>query len=307
MDRRTLMSTDASESGKRPENEAALNGYFLVNAERLGSVSDELTLVGHLRSLWSFRYFILADARFRAFRTNQDYRLWKAWLVVYPLLEAALYGVMFGLVLRASRGIDNYVGYLLLGICIFNMISRMTSSGLGLVRGSLQVIRSFQFPAAAVVLSNSLRQFLDSLLSIGVAVVAALVFQGGNHFSFRLLGIVPVVILTAVFGTGCMFLAARMTAFVPDIKVVAELFIRAWLFMSAVFYPIERFEGFGAIYTAVRNNPAFVYMDSVRRIVLEGQLPSLMGWVMMVIWALGMLVVGALVFEQSEGRYRTLA
>ena len=301
------MSTDVNKSRKHPDNEAALKGYYLVNSECLGPVSDDLTIVGHLRSLWNFRYFILADARFRAFRTNQDYRLWKAWLVVYPLLEAALYGLMFGLVLRASSGIDNYVGYLLLGICLFNMISRMTSSGLGLVRGSLQVIRSFQFPAAAVVLSNSLRQFLDSLLSIGVAVIAALVFQSGNHFSFRLLGIVPVVILAAVFGTGCMFLAARMTAFVPDVKVIAELFIRAWLFMSAVFYPIERFEGFGAVYTVVRNNPAFVYMDAVRGIVLEGQLPALMSWAMMIIWGFGTLAVGVLVFEGAEGRYRTLA
>lgn len=307
MDRRALMSSDVNESGKRPESQLVLKGYYLVSSASLGSVSDDSTLAGHLRSLWDFRYFILADAKFRAFRTNQDYRLWKAWLVVYPLLEALLYGVMFGMVLRASRGIDNYVGYLLLGICLFNLMSRMTSSGLGLVRGSLQVIRSFQFPAAAVVLSNSLRQFLDSLPSIGVAVVAALVFQSGNHFSFQLLGIVPVVILAAVFGTGCMFLAARMTAFVPDVKAIAELFIRAWLFMSAVFYPIERFEGFGALYTVVRNNPAFVYMDSVRSIVLEGQLPSLMDWLIMTIWAFGTLVVGFLVFEVSEGRYRTLA
>lgn len=257
----------------------------------------------YLGQLWERRFFIVADARYRAFRTAKSYNLWRFWLIAQPLLDAAMYGLIFGFLLKTSRGVDNFLGYLLLGVTFFGLMSSLMSSGQSLIQTSKNMIQTFSFPKAALVLSQSLRYMFDKLPSLLVAVVVGLLAQWGTPLSWTLLLLIPITLLIWIFGTGLMFFVARVTAFIPDFKAVVGIISRAWFFSSGVFFPLERFAHSPVLYKLFAHNPGYIFLDVVRGCVLYSEAPPIATWLTLMSWAFGTFFAGIIFFWQAEERY----
>ncbi|HET6270377.1 MAG TPA: ABC transporter permease, partial [Arthrobacter sp.] len=73
-------------------------------------------LLVYLVQLWNFREFIFYDARARVLNGTRRDRLGSLWLILTPMLNGLTYYVVFGLLLRTDRGIENFVGYLVVGV-----------------------------------------------------------------------------------------------------------------------------------------------------------------------------------------------
>lgn len=276
---------------------------YIVRTEGLKTLELRPGVLEYIRQIRSRWDYIVEDSKAKAFRTQRSYRFWKVWLIVLPMLDAALYGFLFGFLLQTSRGIENFVGYLILGLTYFSFMSRLLKAGSGLVVTNRNLIRAFAFPRAAIVISQSLRYFWDALPAAIVAVLATLVLQWDQPLSWTLVFIVPIYILMFMFGTGLMFLTARLTAFTPDFKVLIDLFSRAWMFSSGIFYSIERFAHRPIIYEVMSWNPAHRFLECVREIIIQGTAPSIVDFGILASWSFGTFLVGFLVFWQSEGKY----
>ena len=71
-------------------------------AEGLTPVGVRPSLSEYIRQLWERRHFIWMDARHRVLSQNSRNRLGSAWLLLKPLMDAAFYFLIFGLVLNIS-------------------------------------------------------------------------------------------------------------------------------------------------------------------------------------------------------------
>lgn len=289
-------------SGKPVDNEFGLSTVPL-DTSGLFNVNRTLSFRAYLQKLWVRREFILADAQVKAFRTTRNYNWWRFWLIASPILEALLYGAIFSILLRTDRGIDNFVGFVILGITVFNIANRMLQGGIGLLEANKSFLQMFNFPHSAVVLSTALRYAIDTIPSFVIAVVAALAFQIGNPISWTVFLVIPLHLLLLIFGTGLMLMSARMTAWLPDTRALLDLFTRGWMFASGIFYPMERFATDPAIYAVFTANPAWRFIDAARALVMEGQSPSLREWGILAAWAIGTFVVGFLYFWKGEAKY----
>jgi teichoic acid transport system permease protein len=85
-------------------------------------------LVSYLARVWQRRHFILAYATARNVSMYTEARLGQLWQVLTPLLNSAVYYLIFGILFKANRGISNYTAYLVTGVFIF--ASRQTRSPL---------------------------------------------------------------------------------------------------------------------------------------------------------------------------------
>ncbi|WP_338026600.1 ABC transporter permease [Corynebacterium haemomassiliense] len=269
----------------------------------LKDVNRPLSLGAYLTELWNRREFVFVDAKVKAFRTTRNYRWWRFWLVASPVLEALLYGAIFGLLLRTSRGVDNFVGFVIIGMTVFAVASRMLQGGFGLLEANRPFLQAFRFPQAAIVLSNSIRYAIDTAPSFYIAVVAAIAFQPGQPLRWTLLLVVPLHILVLVFGTGLMFASARLTASIPDSRALLDLFVRGWMFASGIFYPLERFATDGRVYQIFLNNPAYRFIDAIRLAVMDGVAPTIGEWGYLAAWSFGALLVGLFYFWIGEAKY----
>lgn len=257
----------------------------------------------YVANLWERRHFIVTDARLRAFRTAKSYRLWRFWLIAQPLLDAAMYGFIFGFLLRTSRGVDNFLGYLVLGVTFFGLLTGWVNGGTSLLQTSKNLMQAFAFPRAAIVFSQSLRYMIDNLPSLIVGVVFALVAQWQKPIAWTIVLVVPLTGLMWIFGTGLMFIVARITGFIPDAKVLINLAVRAWFFSSGVFFSLDRFAHTPALYNLFQFNPGYLFLDAVRDSVIYATPPAPQTWAYLILWSLSTFVLGFVFFWRAEARY----
>ena len=287
--------------------QAATGPTFVVNTANLRSLQTRPSFVDYCRQLWGRRAFIWADARLKALRTTKDYRLWRTWLVLQPLLDVAFYAFLFGFILKTSRGIDNFVGFLILGVIFMRMIVGQMTQGIMLIRNSRGMIQTFAFPKASLAISQTLRSMLDNILPGLMAVLMALAAQQFSPMSWTIVLVVPLFVLLHVFGCGLMLITARLTAVIPDTRALISFFSQAWFFLSGVMFSIDRFVNHPTLHEAMTANPAYIFLTAIRSSVLYETPPSLATWAALIAWSVGTFSVGMIYFWQAEARYVRLS
>ncbi len=83
----------------------------------------------YLGKLWQRRHFIWAYATARNVSMYTDARLGQVWQVLTPLLNCAVYYLIFGILFKATRGVYNYIPYLVIGVFIFTFTERSILTG----------------------------------------------------------------------------------------------------------------------------------------------------------------------------------
>jgi len=218
-----------------------------------------------------------------------------------------MYALLFGVILQISRGIDNFVGFLVIGTAFFGITTAGFSLGNGLVRSSKMLVQTFDMPLASVALSRCIAKFLDFIPLVLTSVVVALVLQLGEWHLAALLLIVPLYLLAFAFVLGVALVIARISAFVPDSKAVIPLITRGLFFFSGVFYSVERFATQPVLREIMIANPFYQFLNMARTIVLKGESPVLIEWSYIVAWSLGLLLFGLVFCWRAEGRYANVA
>lgn len=285
MGKHSLHDQHSVEEEGTPSVKSISGPAIRVNVSTMRPLTARPSLIDYFRQLWGRRHFIGAEARAKAFQTTRDMKLGKVWLIVSPFLESALYGIIFALLLQVNRGIDNFVGYVVIGITFFQVFSKNLNAGIGLVKKNRNLIKSFMFPRASIVISQGLRFFLDTVPPMIVAVVFGVLMGLPDSLNWTILLALPLFILGHIFSIGLMFIASRVTAFYPDFQVLISLGQRAWFYGSGVFFSIERFSSHPVLMWLFKNNPAYIFLTAMRDVVLYGHVPSLQVWLTLFIWS----------------------
>lgn len=261
------------------------------------------SLPRYVSSMWKYRHFIVAHSRYKSVGDTDDLFLGKAWNILEPLLRIAMYGFLFGLILNTSRGIPNFIGFLVIGITYFSMMSRGLSGGAGLLQRSRSMIGTFRFPRATVVVGETLKGCFASLAPASLAILAALAFQWGEPLSWTIVLVIPLLGLINVFAFGLMLISARITAFLPDAKKIVFFINRAWFYISGIFFSIERFNTHPEIQSVMLQNPAYRFLQAVRGSVMYGDAPTASDWAVLCAWSFGAALIGFVFFWRAEARY----
>ena len=276
---------------------------IIVDKGRLTPLQTRPSLKDYVLQLWERRHFIWADARSKALRTTRDYRLWKLWLVINPLLNVVFYGFLFGVLFKTSRGVPNFVGYLFIGTTFMPMMSGLLSQGTSLLPSNRAMIRAFNFPTASLAFSQTLRSAIDNLIPAAVSIVVALLLQWHTVPSWKVIFVVPLFLMIHIFGCGLLMIGARVCAQLPDVKAVVPLVTQAWFFLSGVMFTLDRFDHVPTVKQIMSHNPAYEFLSAVRNVAIYDTIPSLSEWGSLCAWTFGLFAVGFLFFWQAEDRY----
>ncbi|MDK8878251.1 ABC transporter permease [Corynebacterium sp. MSK008] len=256
----------------------------------------------YLAQLWQRRHFIWAEARNKAFSRGRDMYLGRAWIVLQPILDSAVYILVFGVVLNISKNIDHFIGYLVIGVIFFNFITRGLNSGAGLIQSSKGMISSFSFPKAALPISLTVKQLLDNVAPAIVGLLIAFLYHGLTP-SPAVLTVPVFFLMIHLFSLGAMLIVARITAFIPDLKALVSTFTRGLFFVSGVFFDIHRFDSNETIQSIMLANPAYQFLTAVREATIYQTVPPLGRWLYLAAWTFGLLIIGLIFFWEAEERY----
>lgn len=291
------------ESQPNDKSETSPTNLILIKPTEVFSLHSRPKLISYLKTVWDRRHFILAYARSQSLKSGQDTYLGRAWIFLTPILQIAVYGIVFGLILHVSRGMDNFIGFLTIGVIFFGMLSRGLTQGNNLIRSSRNLIGAFSFPRASLVLSTAIKQIIDDIAPALVAIAGALAFQPSSFPSPILLLTIPLFLLLHVMSCGLTFIVGRLTAFIPDFKGFISTFQRGLFFFSGVFYDVDRFADVPVLREIMLANPFYQYLKAFRSLILDDQNLSAAHWGYLMLWSFVLFAGGFAFFWQAEERY----
>ncbi|MET4059736.1 teichoic acid transport system permease protein [Arthrobacter sp. UYP6] len=274
-----------------------------VDMRSVSRVGAKPSLIDYIVSLWNYRYFVLYDAKARVQSKNRKDRLGSAWLLLDPLLNGLGYFLIFGLLLNASRGIENFLGYLIIGIFMFQMSTRAIVGTARIISSNQNVIQAFNFPRATLALAVNIRELIANVPVLIMMLLLVLIIPPTEPISLLWLLLVPIVLLQVIFNLGIGLILAPLVARVNDLLHLISFFMRFWLFASCVMFSIERYTQWPVIMRIVELNPLYIIISMARNAVLYNEPPIWQHWAGLGAWALGAVCVGMVVFWKGEETY----
>jgi teichoic acid transport system permease protein len=235
----------------------------------------------YLRELARRWSFIMGFATARNIAMYTEAKLGQLWQVLAPLLNAGVYFLIFGVIIRnVSRGVPDYLAFLVTGVFVFSFTQRTFISTSKVITDSLPLIRALQFPRAALPLAYVMIELQQMLLSLIVLFV--LVLFEGEPLTWHWLLVVPALALLTMFNAGIGLFAARTGARVNDFAQLLPFLMRTWLYISGVIYSVQQFVAdhsahFGWATTLIELNPAAIFITLVRDALLTSQRRSAFG------------------------------
>lgn len=290
--------TDTTTTGTRPRVTET------VRLAGLQPVYRRPPLAEYLEQLWDRRHFIRADARGRVVSGTRGMVLGMGWLVLRPLLDGLAYYLIFGMLLGTDRGIDNFVGYLLVGIFLFQFTSRCLGQGAQSLISGKNLVKAFTFPRASLPVAVVVREMLTTVPVLGVMTLLILALPPQEEITWRWFLFPLILALQALFSFGVALTAARLTARLPDLTHVIGIFTRFWFYGSGVFFSFDAYlADHPELQLVLELNPMFLVLDMSRDVLLYGVTPEPHTWGLLVLWAVIASVGGLVYFWRGEERY----
>ncbi|CAM5649513.1 ABC transporter permease [Streptomyces chartreusis] len=267
------------------------------------------SLPQYVRQLWARRHFIGAFATAKLTAQYSQAKLGQVWQVMTPLLNAAVYYFIFGMLLGTSHGVQDYIPFLVTGVFVWTFTQSSIMAGTRAISGNLGLVRALHFPRAALPISFALQQLQQLLFSMAALFVILLCF--GIPVAASWLLVLPALVLQFTFNAGVAMVMARMGAKTPDIAQLMPFVLRTWMYASGVMFSISHVTGSHKglpswVPELLQANPAAVYIDLMRFALIDSfhasQLPPHV-WAIATGWALLAGVGGFIYFWKAEETY----
>lgn len=278
--------------------------------ESRGYQAKGLTPVGvrprlgeYLAQLWDRRHFIWMDARHRVATQNSRNRLGSAWLLLKPMLDAAMYFVIFALILKVTRGMENFPGFIIIGVLMFRSTMRAISQGPSQLVSGKAMIRAFTFPRASLPISAEIRESLQMVYTVAIMIVMIMVVPNHEQPEVTWL-LVPVIFVFQFFlNLGISLVMARVGFIFPDMTQFMSFVGRFLMYGSGVIFPIERFLTNPIASALIAVNPIYHMLVLYRAVLMDGTVPAAEHWLILGAWSVGLTVFGFLFFWRGEATY----
>lgn len=216
------------------------------------------------------------------------------WSVLNPLLTMAVLSLIFSQIFR--RSIENFPIYYLSGYILWQLFTGATNAAMTtLVDNKLMLIK-VKFPMEIFILARVYTALVNFGYSLIAYVLMLLVFR--VQLTAAIICIPVVVFFIMLFSLGISYILATGYVFFGDVKHLYSVLLTLWMYMSALFYPVDSLKGL--VRVCILNNPIYGYVGSMRRIVLDGQIPTTFQFAQMVIWGVVVYFIGHTLFRKNR-------
>lgn len=232
---------------------------------------------------------------------NAKSRLGSWWNILLPTIQAATYGLIFGLILGANKP-DNFLPFLFTGVFLFSYISGSFSLGAGAIISNSGLVKSLSFPRVLLPLSIVMSQTLNLFPQLLVLAVVLISVQ--QTISWTWLMLVPLIALLFIFNFGLAMIMARITVHVRDLNKLVPFISRILFYVSGVFFSVEKIFSPDSIFAQlITLNPIYDFLNLARSYLVEGYPQQPEQWITVSIWSFSVFVFGFVFFWSAEERY----
>ena len=216
------------------------------------------------------------------------------WSVLNPLLTMIVISAVFSTMF--SKSIENFPVYYLTGWIIWLLYSAGTRSSMTALSDNRSLLIKTKIPRIVFVLSRTYTEFVNFLFSC-IAYAFILAFFRMEVSWTWLLFVVDIVFIL-LFSIGLGALLSILYVFFPDVKHLYGVFLTMLMYLSAIFYPVDRLPDVMA--EVLDYNPVYMFICFARVCIMECDVPDMWVWASSIGWSLGMFVLGMVAFKSRQ-------
>lgn len=191
----------------------------------------------HIHELWSYRDLIIRLAWSDFKLRYKSSVLGFFWSLLEPMLMLLVLYVVFTNLMRVQ--VEHYQLFLLLGIVLWNFLSRGTSMSVWGIIGKPGLVQKVYFPRDILVISTCITALMMTLLEFVVFIIFMAVFRvtpGITIAYFPILFIFEFLIIL-----GLSLALSALNVYFRDVQFIWAVVIQAGFFATPILYPITIF------------------------------------------------------------------
>lgn len=221
-----------------------------------------------------------------------------AWTFINPLLQLAVYTLVFSTIMRA--GIEDYYLFLFVALIPWIMFSASISGGANCIVAQKDMVSKIYFPREVIPIAHVTTQLVNMLLSM--LVVLAVLLVSGKDISIEKLLFLPLIIIAEyILAIAITLLVSAVTVYFRDLEYILGIITMAWQFLTPVMYSVDMVPD--KLMTIFNLNPMTPIIIAYRDILYYNQLPKIGTLLHGFIFSIVLLVIGWIVFENLKKHF----
>ncbi|RUR42373.1 ABC transporter permease [Vreelandella populi] len=264
--------------------------------------SQPISFRSLLKSLWQHRDLIITMTKRDVAGRYRGSVLGLFWSFLNPVFMLLVYTFVFSVVFNARWGVTEeetstqFAVVLFAGLVVHSFFAEVLSKAPGLILGSSNYVKKVVFPLEilpAIALGGAIFHTAISLL---VLQVAYLFFTGIPPWTIVL---TPFVFFPlAILSLGVAWMLAALGVFLRDIGQFIGVIITVLLFLSPIFFPIDRLPEEYQILILL--NPLTFIIEQAREVLIWGRLPDWKGLVVYTLFSTAFAWLGYAWFQKTR-------
>lgn len=258
------------------------------------------SLVALTKSLWRNRQLIVKMAKREVVGRYKGSIMGLAWSFFNPIFMLLVYTFVFSVIFRSRWGDAEsrtlFALVLFAGMIVLGLFSEVLNRAPLLILTNVNYVKKVVFPLEVLPVIAMGAALFHSLISLGVLLVAFVLFNGYLHWTviFTPLVLLPLVIVTL----GISWILAALGVFLRDVGQTISIITTVLMFLSPVFYPVtavpEKFRPF------IMANPLTFIIEQAREILIWGHLPNWIGLGIYTVAATAVAWAGYALFQKTR-------
>ena len=162
------------------------------------------------------------------------------WNILQPLMQVAIYYVVFGLGLRGSTAPNEeipFIIHLITGLFPWLFISQAINTGSNALLSQLDLVTKMKFPSSTLLSISLTNSFINLLFTTLIIVVISIYQQYVSVFHY--LEFIYFVFASYAIIFGITLIMSTLIVMVRDLKNVLQNIIRMGFFLTPIFWQIE--------------------------------------------------------------------
>lgn len=274
-----------------------LYGIHLLKNESRGRIKGGLRFIYTLN-----RYeFLIEQLVSRDFKTKYKRSvLGVFWSFLNPLLLMMVQYVVFKNLMRFP--IEHYAAYLLSGIVIFNGFQDCANQAMHSITGNSSLITKVYVPKYIYPCSKVFSAGINTVLSMIPLLLVSIISGVHPAWSWFLLPIGLLFVLMFTVGVG--FLLSSVVVFFRDVEFLWGVFTTLWMYATPIIYDITFLEEKAQwLFRLEMLNPMYHLITFIRTIVIGGQSPEPIQYLICFGIGIAAILIGGAVFKKTQDQF----
>ena len=157
------------------------------------------------------------------------------WSLLNPLLMMTVFTVVFTVMMPSN--IPDFPVFVLCGLLPWNFFSASMTAATGSIVENAPLVKKVYFPREVLPLSVVLSNLVNFLIALIVLFAMIMVFR--VRLTAWVLLLPLIILIQVMFTAGMAFFLSTLNVFYRDTKIIVEVLMMAWFFVTPVFYPIK--------------------------------------------------------------------